>query len=219
MKSVSLVFGVAATSLLLAHAGATAAAPEAPVYSLLERVLPGTSASFELKIAPCKGANTTVVDSEYGPADANAPKCYTVSDIAAADSAANGAAVIQIVASGPNELASGLGAYLREACNMTIGWPRGGGMHVFVPTTWPKVGATPLTRTRNTPFSYMMNVCTHSYSLAWYDWAHWEAFIDWMALSGLNLVLAMTGQEEVQYKVFSKLGLNDTTIRLSLIHI
>jgi hypothetical protein len=47
----------------------------------------------------------------------------------------------------------------------------------------------------------------------WYNWAHWEQFIDWMALWGINLVLAMTGQEEVQYKVFQKLGLNDTTIR------
>ena len=34
-----------------------------------------------------------------------------------------------------------------------------------------------------------------------------------MALSGINLFLAMTGQEEVQYKVFTQFGLNDTTIR------
>lgn len=34
-----------------------------------------------------------------------------------------------------------------------------------------------------------------------------------MALSGVNLFLAMTGQEEVQYKVFTQFGLNDTTIR------
>jgi hypothetical protein len=59
----------------------------------------------------------------------------------------------------------------------------------------------------------MMNVCTHSYSLVWYDWDQWSAFIDWMALSGINLALAMTGQEEVQYKVFQKFGLDDETIR------
>ena len=34
-----------------------------------------------------------------------------------------------------------------------------------------------------------------------------------VALSGINLFLGMTGQEEVQYKVFEKFGLNDTTIR------
>ena len=44
----------------------------------------------------------------------------------------------------------------------------------------------------------MMNVVTHSYSFVWYSWADWERLIDWMALSGINLVLATTGQEEVQ---------------------
>ena len=34
-----------------------------------------------------------------------------------------------------------------------------------------------------------------------------------MALSGINLFLAMTGQEEVQYQVFSKLGVADADIR------
>jgi hypothetical protein len=36
-----------------------------------------------------------------------------------------------------------------------------------------------------------------SYSLVWYQWSDWERFIDWMALSGINLFLGMTGQEEV----------------------
>jgi hypothetical protein len=30
---------------------------------------------------------------------------------------------------------------------------------------------------RNVPWSYFMNVCTHSYSLVWYSWADWEQFI------------------------------------------
>jgi hypothetical protein len=58
-----------------------------------------------------------------------------------------------------------------------------------------------------------MNVCTHSYSLVWYDWAAWERFIDWMALSGINFALAMTGQEEVQYKVMTALGVSDLDMR------
>jgi alpha-N-acetylglucosaminidase len=32
-------------------------------------------------------------------------------------------------------------------------------------------------------------------------------------MSGINLFLAMTGQEEIQYKVLSQFGLNDTEIR------
>lgn len=96
---------------------------------------------------------------------------------------------------------------------MTIGWPRGGGSRVFVPSLWPSIGSTPLKVKRNTPWSYIMNVCTHSYSLVWYDWQEWQQFIDWMALSGINLFLAMTGQEFVQYKVFRSLGLTDEEIR------
>jgi hypothetical protein len=181
--------------------------PESPVYRLLERLLPNTSPAFNFTIAPCPGGNTTTITAK--PDDS--PRCFSVSDAPPSDG--RDGPVIQITASGPNELAAGLGVYLREVCNMTIGWERGGGTNVFVPAQWPAVGATPISRARNTPFSYMMNVCTHSYSLVWYDWAHWQVLIDWMALSGLNLVLAMTGQEEVQYKVFTQLGLNDTTIR------
>jgi hypothetical protein len=61
--------------------------------------------------------------------------------------------------------------------------------------------------------SYLMNVCTHSYSLVWYDWTTWQSLIDNMALRGINMVLALTGQEEIQYKVFSKLGVGDQDIR------
>ena len=63
--------------------------------------------------------------------------------------------------------------------------------------------------------SYARFICssTHSYSLVWYDWKMWEQFIDWMALSGVNLMLAMTGQEQIQYKVFRALGLKDKDIR------
>ena len=42
----------------------------------------------------------------------------------------------------------------------------GGGSNLFIPGTWPKVGKA-ISIKRNTPWSYMMNVCTHSYSLVW----------------------------------------------------
>lgn len=43
-------------------------------------------------------------------------------------------------------------------------------------------------RRRNTPWSYIMNVCTHSYSLVWYGWSDWEEFIDWMSLRCVHAV-------------------------------
>ena len=95
---------------------------------------------------------------------------------------------------------------------MTIGWRRGGGSRLFVPSPWPAVG-NPVRRCRSVPHSYIMNVCTHSYSLVWYGWAEWQEFLDWMALAGINLFLALTGQEEVQYRTFRQFGLGDEEIR------
>ena len=39
------------------------------------------------------------------------------------------------------------------------------------------------------------------------------AHIDVMALQGINVFLAITGQEEIQYKAFESVGLTDTEIR------
>uniref|UniRef100_H3A9S5 N-acetyl-alpha-glucosaminidase n=1 Tax=Latimeria chalumnae TaxID=7897 RepID=H3A9S5_LATCH len=50
-------------------------------------------------------------------------------------------------------------------------------------------------------FRYYQNVCTQSYSFAWWDWKRWEREIDWMALSGINLPLAFTGQEAIWQRV------------------
>lgn len=39
-------------------------------------------------------------------------------------------------------------------------------------------------------------------SFAWWDWERWEKEIDWMALQGINMPLAFTGQEAIWQKVF-----------------
>ena len=41
---------------------------------------------------------------------------------------------------------------------------------------------------------YYMNVVTHSYSAAFWDEDRWLQEVDWMALSGVNLPLAFTGE-------------------------
>lgn len=35
----------------------------------------------------------------------------------------------------------------------------------------------------------------------WWDWARWEQEIDWMALNGINLALAWSGQEAIWQRV------------------
>lgn len=127
--------------LLIACALATAAPSGGDVTAaeaLLERVLgPGGSDHFVLKLVA---------------SDPQDPYTFTISD----DSSGK----VAITAGSVSELTAGLGIYLREVCGMVIGWPRGGGSRVKVPSTWPKVGQT-ITRRRRVEWSYIMNVCTH----------------------------------------------------------
>ncbi len=49
--------------------------------------------------------------------------------------------------------------------------------------------------------------------MLWWQWDDWQRFIDWMALNGINMPLAITGQEYIWEKVWEKFGLNDEQIR------
>ncbi|KNC87184.1 hypothetical protein SARC_00712 [Sphaeroforma arctica JP610] len=49
-----------------------------------------------------------------------------------------------------------------------------------------------------------MNTCTASYTMWQWDWERWETEIDWMALKGINLPLAFTGQEYVWRRVYQR---------------
>ena len=62
-------------------------------------------------------------------------------------------------------------------------------------------------------YRYYQNVCTVSYSMAWWDFARWERELDWMAMNGINLPLSFTGQEYVWQKFYSSLGLSDKEIK------
>jgi alpha-N-acetylglucosaminidase len=42
--------------------------------------------------------------------------------------------------------------------------------------------------------------------MTWWSWARWEEEIDLMALNGVNMPLAFTGQESVFTKVFMDMG-------------
>lgn len=114
------------------------------VYDMVDRTLPGSKNHFVLSIT-----RSTSGKSEVSLSDTVDGK-------------------INIDATTASELAYGVGHYLREYCNMTIGWKRGGGSDLHIPKSWPTIGGgTTVTKTRIVPWSYMMNVCTHSYSLVW----------------------------------------------------
>lgn len=55
-------------------------------------------------------------------------------------------------------------------------------------------------------------MCTVSYSFVWWNWTRWEREIDWMAMNGINLPLAFTGQEAIWQKVYLRIGLTQQEI-------
>lgn len=59
---------------------------------------------------------------------------------------------------------------------------------------------------------YMFNVCTYGYSMPYWDWERWEKEIDWMALHGIDMPLALVGYEAIIARVWKKMGLTDEEI-------
>ncbi len=56
------------------------------------------------------------------------------------------------------------------------------------------------------------NVVTFGYTTAYWDWKRWEQEIDWMALHGIDMPLALVAQEAISARVFRQLGLKNEEI-------
>jgi alpha-N-acetylglucosaminidase len=173
--------GCVALSLLISWSGtALAAAPDEAARDLIKRILPDKADLFILETIPAEqGRDVFEIESRDG----------------------------KIVVRGSTgvAIASGWNWYLRTYCHCQISRF---GNQLNVPSPLPVVEkkvriATPF------PYRYYLNFCAFSYSVAWWDWPQWEQLIDWMALSGVNMPLAVTGQEAVWQRVYRDMGLTD----------
>lgn len=163
--------------------------PDDPVQAateLLQRVLPGAAAQFELELLPAQpdGAAAMQLGSKGGK--------------------------VHLLGTGGVELASALNWYLNEYLNATYDWNTYAEGQLPALTNAPAENAalplplpeTSPVRPRQVPYSYYMNVCTYGYSLAFVPWDYWVKHIDWMALNGINVPLAFVGQEWLWAQVF-----------------
>lgn len=107
---------------------------------------------------------------------------------------------IEILGTSGVAAAWGLHYYLKTYCNVHISWE---GNQVELPDILPDVRVK---ISSNDRFRYYQNVCTLGYTSAWWQWEDWEKNIDWMALNGINLALAFTGQEAIWQKVYLRLN-------------
>jgi alpha-N-acetylglucosaminidase len=110
-------------------------------------------------------------------------------------------------------IASALKWYLERVAGINIAIPV---EPVSLPTPLPAV-ANKVRITTPYRHRYFFNYCTFSYSMAWWDWAQWEPMIDWMALQGINMPLAATGQEGTWQLALRDLGFTDAQIGAFLV--
>lgn len=117
---------------------------------------------------------------------------------------------ITVKANNSNSMAVGLNHYLKYYCHVDVSW-MGEGIYT-VPQPLPSVD-TPVRMRSRVDDRFFLNYCTFGYTLPWWGWKEWERLIDWMALQGVNLPLAITGEEAIWYDVWTDMGLSDGQIR------
>ena len=110
-----------------------------------------------------------------------------------------------------NSMAVGLNWYLRHYCFVDVGWFAGD--KIKMPRELPEIEMGDCTIAARVDKRFFLNYCTFGYTMPWWGWEEWEHFIDWMALNGVNLPLAITGQESIWYEIWTGMGLSDEEVR------
>jgi alpha-N-acetylglucosaminidase len=107
-------------------------------------------------------------------------------------------------------IASALYYYLTEFCNCQVTW---NGTNLNLPKQLPVVNKK---IHKQTPYQYRyyLNYCTFNYSMSWWNWDRWQKEIDWMALHGINMPLAITGEEYTWYVVYKQMGFSDDDLKI-----
>jgi alpha-N-acetylglucosaminidase len=107
---------------------------------------------------------------------------------------------IHLAASSATAMGYALHAYLKTVLHTQLDWDN----HALkLPPVLPPV-TSPLNMKKSTKYTYYLNVCTHSYTMWSWNWAQWENHIDWMVLNGINMPLAITGQEKIWQETFRR---------------
>ncbi|MBR2451560.1 MAG: alpha-N-acetylglucosaminidase [Rikenellaceae bacterium] len=175
---------LAIAALFVAMPMWAAADKVAPARALLERIAPQQAEQFSLELLKGKGADRFELSSKDGK--------------------------IVIAGNNVNSIAVGINYYLKYYCKTDVSWYADD--PVIMPATLPAVeGKVSIdARCEN---RFFLNYCTYGYTMPWWDWSDWERLIDWMALNGVTMPLAITGQEAIWYNVWSSLGMTDEQIR------
>ncbi len=151
--------------------------------ALIERIIPNQASHFEVTYIP-KDGNKDVFEIK----------------------SVNG----KIVLSGNNgvSVASALYYYLKNYCHCSVTW---NGTNLNMPAKLPQVKKT-IRISSPYKYRYYLNYCTFNYTMSWWNWDQWQKEIDWMALNGINMPLALTGQNYIWDQVYKSLGFTDAEL-------
>ena len=180
-----LSFLLYATCFIAGRLPATAQQPTATkaALALIQRVLPGQTAQFAVESLPAAGKEVFEIESRGN----------------------------KIILRGNTGVAisSALYYYLTEYCHCQLTW---NGANLRLPASLPKPAAK-IRKTTPYDYRYYLNYCTFNYSMSWWDWNRWQKEIDWMALHGINMPLAITGEEYTWYTVYKEMGFTDKDLQ------
>lgn len=151
------------------------------VYQLIQRVVPSVANQFEVEFIAKDADNKDVfeIESQKGK--------------------------IKLRGNNGVSIASALNYYLKNYAHCSITW---NGTNLNLPDPLPSVKER-ITRKSPYKYRYYLNYCTFNYSMSWWNWERWQKEIDWMALNGINMPLAVTGQNSVWKRVYKSFGLTD----------
>ncbi|MCX6232566.1 MAG: alpha-N-acetylglucosaminidase C-terminal domain-containing protein [Bacteroidetes bacterium] len=113
---------------------------------------------------------------------------------------------VTVFGSGTIAMCHGAYDYLRKACHFQYTWSS----NLAVPTVFPDFDIAKITSPYKMRQYY--NVCTYGYSTAFWGWDEWQRELDWMALHGINMPIAMIGQEAIWQKVWKSYGISDAEL-------
>ncbi len=152
--------------------------------AVLQRTIGSKASAFVLQIDPKLSGET-----DHFVVEAHGGKAYVSGNSAIA-------------------LCRGAYDYLKGACHCMVSWS---GDNVRLLDRLPDYARREVVSPAK--YRHYFNVCTFGYSTVWWDWSRWQKEIDWMALHGINMPLALNGEEKIWQKVFRGYGIPDSSIQ------
>lgn len=97
---------------------------------------------------------------------------------------------------------NGLYYYLKKYQNVNLSWAGNRALITEKPTPFENAETVTIPE----KYRVYLNYCTFSYSMCWWNWERWEKELDFMALNGINMPLAVVGNEAVWYETLQQFG-------------